>query len=111
MYRWIKSYLHNQRARVTVDNAKSKKILLRYGVPQGGVIPPTLFLIFINDLISQLPDAVKCAMYADDTSFTSASKSTLYTLDKVQNQALRLITGAMRSTPIKVMEDTTAITQ
>ena len=66
MYRWIKSYLHNRRARVTVDNANSKKILLRHGVPQGGVISPTLFLIFINDLIKQLPDAVKCAMYADD---------------------------------------------
>ena len=32
IYRWIKSYLHNRRARVTVDNAKSKKILLRHGV-------------------------------------------------------------------------------
>ena len=30
-------------------------------------------------------------------------------LDKVQNQAMRLITGAMKSTPIKVMEETTAI--
>ena len=30
-------------------------------------------------------------------------------LDKVQNQAMRLTTGAMKSTPIKVMEDTTAI--
>ena len=49
-----------------MDNAKSKKILLRHGVPKGGVISPTLFLIFINDLIKQLPDAVKCAMYADD---------------------------------------------
>ena len=42
------------------------------------------------------------------TSFTSSSKSTQYTLNKVQNQALRLITGAMKSTPIKVMEETTA---
>ena len=36
-------------------------------------------------------------------------KITQYTLDKVQNQALRLITGAMKSTLIKVMEETTAI--
>ena len=66
MYKWIKSYLHNRRARVTIDSAKSKKILLGHGVPQGGVLSPTLFLIFINDLIKQLPDAVKSAMYADD---------------------------------------------
>ena len=39
----------------------------------------------------------------------SASKTSNYTLDKVQNQALRLITGSMRSTPIKIMEEITAI--
>ena len=43
------------------------------------------------------------------TTCTSASKTSNYTLDKVQNQALRLITGSMRSTPIKIMEETNAI--
>ena len=65
MFRWIKSYLHNRRARVVIDNTKSKRILLRHGVPQG-VISPTLFLVFINDLIKKLKSPVKCAMYADD---------------------------------------------
>ena len=46
MFRWIKSHLHNRRARLFIDNTKSKKILLRHEVPQGGVISPT---IFIND--------------------------------------------------------------
>ena len=55
-------------------------------------------------------EAIRPHLEYDSTSFTSASKSTLYTLDKVQNQALRLITGAMKSTSIKVMEETTAIT-
>ena len=40
---------------------------------------------------------------------SSVSKSAIYTLDKVQNQALRLITGSMKSTPITVMEETTVI--
>ena len=44
MFRWIKSYLHNRRARVVIDNTKNKKILLRHGVPQGGVTSPTVFL-------------------------------------------------------------------
>ena len=43
------------------------------------------------------------------TTLSSASKSAIYTLDKAQNQALRLITGSMKSTPIRVMEETTAI--
>ena len=43
------------------------------------------------------------------TTRSSASKSAIYTLDKVQNQALRLITGSIKSTPIRVMEETTAI--
>ena len=43
------------------------------------------------------------------TTLSSASKSAIYTLEKVHNQALRLITGSMKSTPIRVMEETTAI--
>ena len=43
------------------------------------------------------------------TTISSPSKTSNYTLDKVQNQAFRLITWAMRSTPIKIMEETTAI--
>ena len=43
------------------------------------------------------------------TTLSSASKSAIYTLDKVQNQTLRRITASMKSTPIRVMEEITAI--
>ena len=66
MFNWIKSYLYNRMARVFVDRVHSKKILLRHGVPQGGVLSPTLFLLFISDLVSELPKGVKAALYADD---------------------------------------------
>ena len=42
-----------------------KRVLLR----PGGVISPTLFLIFINDLIKKLPDSVKYAMYEQQYGF------------------------------------------
>ena len=67
MFNWIKSYLYNRRANVSVDRVHSKKILLRHGVPQGGVLSPTFFLLFINDLISELAKGVKAALYADDS--------------------------------------------
>ena len=66
MYKWITSFLHNRKARVTVDGKLSRKFLLQHGVPQGGVISPTLFLIFIDDLIKKLPNGIKAALYADD---------------------------------------------
>ena len=66
LLRLIKSYLHNLRARVVVDNTKSEKILLRHGVPQGGIPSATLSLVFINDLSKKFPSPMKCAMYANN---------------------------------------------
>ena len=66
MYTWISQYLHNRQARVRVQGQKSKKKVLRQGVPQGGVLSPTLFLIFIDDIVKELPRGVRGAIYADD---------------------------------------------
>ena len=66
MLKWIQSYLFNRRAQVSLDQLSSRKILLRQGVPQGGVLSRPLFLVFINNLVSELPRGVKAALYADD---------------------------------------------
>ena len=41
MLKWIQSYIFNSQARVSLDQLSSRKILLRQGVPQGGVLSPT----------------------------------------------------------------------
>ena len=65
----ISSFLSNRRLQVVLDGKSSQEHPVNAGVPQGSILGPTLFLLYINDL----PDDVICniAIYADDTTLYS----------------------------------------
>ena len=65
----ISSFLSNRRLRVILDGKSSQEYPVNAGVPQGSILGPTLFLLYINDL----PDDVICdiAIYADDATLYS----------------------------------------
>lgn len=45
IYKWLKAYLDDKRARIQIDGNKAKQVLLLDGVPHCGVMSPSVFLI------------------------------------------------------------------
>ena len=71
----ISSFLSNRKLQVVLDGHTSDSFFINAGVPQGSLLGPTLFLLYINDL----PDHIlsKIAIYADDSSLFSCSEGRL----------------------------------
>jgi len=63
--KYIRYNVSISRSRKARVRRSSIKFLLGHDVHQGGVLSPTLFLIFINVLVSELPRVVNAALYAD----------------------------------------------
>ena len=60
-----KSFLSSQKTQI--DSVLSRPKIISYGVPQGSILSPTLFLVYINDLCNVLTTLTP-RLYADDTS-------------------------------------------
>ncbi|MEW8546207.1 MAG: reverse transcriptase family protein, partial [Candidatus Thiodiazotropha sp.] len=63
---WFSSYLSNRRQRVCFKGTSSSWMHINAGVPQGSILGPTLFLIFINDIVQNIRTNIR--LFADDTS-------------------------------------------
>ena len=63
---WIRSFLANRTMRVVIDGETSSTAHVKSGVPQGTVLGPLLFLIYINDLPDQVSEGTTVRLFADD---------------------------------------------
>ena len=97
---WFKSYLTNRQQFVSVNGFNSSKKTMHYGVPQGSVLGPLLFLIYINDLNK----AIKfCTThhFADDTNLLYIGQS-LKQIQKYVNFDLKFLCNWLKANRISL---------
>ena len=87
---WTQSFLSERRAPVVYQNHKSRSFRVRRGAPQGSVLGPVHFSLFINDLPASLPSSVSGSLYADDLAIWSSSPSVSTAVEATQGALFRL---------------------
>ena len=75
LYNWFSNYSRGRTQRVIVDGVASEWSTVTSGVPQGSILGPMLFLLFINDLPDAIPPTTSTGLYADDTKLYKAITS------------------------------------
>ena len=82
--KWFEAFLSNRKQRVVLGEFMSQWSEIKSGVPQGSVIGPILFIIYINDLIDNMTNP--CKMYADDTKILARIRKENEVLDTITMQ-------------------------
>ena len=65
LLKWLTDYLDNRHQRVVINGVHSDWLIINSGVPQGSILGPLLFLVYINDIIIDIDSDI--FLYADDT--------------------------------------------
>jgi len=103
----FESYLKNRSQCVVINDAKSNYHEVKHGVPQGSVLGPLMFIIYINDLHNSVCYSTSIH-FADDTSLVFTEKS-LKELNRIVNRDLALLVHWLRANKISLNTSKTEI--
>jgi hypothetical protein len=81
---WFKDYLSDRKQISIINNVLSQSLTINTGVPQGSILGPLLFVIYVNDLLSSISTS-SVNMYADDTAFYYGGCDASHICDVLQN--------------------------
>ena len=104
---WFRSYLTNRQQYVTINGEDSNLRIMKFGVPQGSVLGPLLFLIYINDLYLSIKHST-ARHFADDTCLLIKNKS-LKRIKKLLNQDLKSLNAWLKANKISLNASKTEI--
>ena len=104
---WFKSYLSSRLQFVSIANSKSELRLMEYGVPQGSVLGPLLFLIYINDLHVPIKFG-DIYHFADDTNLLHFDTN-MKSLSKKVNANLKFLCKWLSANKIALNRDKTEL--
>ena len=80
---FLESYLNDKHQRVVLNGVQSNWVRLNAGVPQGSVLGPLLFLVYINDLTDNIFSNME--LYADDSSLFARVSGVDSTHNQIEN--------------------------
>ena len=89
LYHWIQSYLRNRKQYVMFNGKRSTEKTVNIGVPQGSILGPLLFLIYINDLNQALLSG-DLSLFADDANYYKCGSDYNQLIESVNNNLKQL---------------------
>ena len=98
---WFKSYLTDRKQYVALDNTNSDHASIKHGVPQGSVLGPLLFLVYINDLHTCINHSIT-RHFADDTNLIHILNKLFPNSVKKLNRDLRCLNNWLLANKISL---------
>ena len=88
-YNWLLTYLSNRKQYVSYQNKSSKSSNVQIGVPQGSILGPLLFLVYINDLNNAILSGA-LSLFADDANYYQSSRECFELIQTINNNLKQL---------------------
>lgn len=103
---WFRSYLKDRKQQVHFNDGWSKMLTTEYGVPQGSVLGPLLFIIYINDIVKVCAEVCSIKMFADDTLIYVTGESSAE-VERKLNIAFNVVEEWMNANKLKMNAEKT----